>query len=163
MGAGGRTWVVAGTGHGRCFPPEHAGTFDEVARGPGAMIWPFPAGYSRRSAFLSRNKVLAALSDFLVVAQAGLASGALHAASCARTLRRPLWGVPMPPWLTHRFEGSSSLLQGGARPLVSGDSFVTLVRRSRSSSSALAPPMPTPRAPPPPPPPFPSRQAYLLP
>ena len=70
--AGGRTWVVAPTGHERCFPPEHAGLFAEIARGPGAMIWPFaPALLATGRAFLARNRVLVALADAVVVVQAG--------------------------------------------------------------------------------------------
>src|SRR5882672_3493759 len=63
MRAGGRTWAVAPTGHALCFPPEHEELFAKIAEGPGAMIWPFPPGYSHTSAFLTRNRILVALSD----------------------------------------------------------------------------------------------------
>ena len=99
LDAGGRTWVVAPTGHELCFPPEHQGLFDEIARGPGAMIWPFaPRAAPHRPAFLARNRVLVALADAVVVVQAGPRSGALHAASWARKLGKPLWVVPVAPW-----------------------------------------------------------------
>ena len=114
----GRTWAVAPTGHELCFPAEHEGLFANIARGPGAMIWPFAPGYSHRSAFLTRNRILVALSDVVVVVQAGLASGALHAATWARKLAKPLWVVPVSPWV-QRFEGSRQLLVAGARPLTS--------------------------------------------
>jgi DNA processing protein len=124
LAAGGRTWAVAGTGHGAVFPEQHAGLFDEIARGPGAMIWPFAPDYRHRSAFLARNRVLVALADAVVVVQAGFPSGALRAASVARTLGRPLWVVPAPPWLDG-FRGSRLLLdRGGARPLLFVDAFL---------------------------------------
>jgi DNA processing protein len=123
LDAGGRTWAVAGTGCDHCFPPENAALFDEIARGPGAMLWPFaPASIARSGAFVLRNRVLVALSDGVVVAQAGLPSGALHAAGCARAQGKPLWVVPAPPW-ANRFEGSRLLLDQGARPLTSIDAF----------------------------------------
>ena len=118
LSAGGRTWAVAPTGHERCFPTSHAALFAEIARGPGAMIWPFPPRYRSRSAFHTRNRVLVALSDSVVVVQAGCHSGALHAASCARRLNKPLWVVPTPPWVTG-FEGSRRLLETGALALTS--------------------------------------------
>jgi DNA processing protein len=120
LGTGGRTWAIAGTGHERCFPPGHAGLFAVIGRGPGAMVWPFAPGYQRRSGFLLRNRVLVALSDAVVVVQAGLRSGALHAASWAKKLGRPLWVVPAAPWMSE-FDGSRQLLDAGARPLRSID------------------------------------------
>lgn len=124
LAAGGRTWAVAGTGHGAVFPEQHAGLFEEIARGPGAMVWPFAPDYRHRSAFLARNRVLVALADAVVVVQAGFPSGALRAASIARTLGRPLWVIPAPPWLDG-FRGSRLLLdRGGARPLLFVDAFL---------------------------------------
>jgi DNA processing protein len=118
LDAGGRTWVVAATGHAQCFPAEHAGLFEAVAQGPGAMLWPFGASPKRafRSAFPARNRILVTLADVVLVIQAGPASGALNAASWARRLDRPLWVVPCAPWMKG-FGGSRQLLREGARPL----------------------------------------------
>jgi DNA processing protein len=123
LDVGGRTWVVAPTGYGRCFPPEHVDLFAAVAAGPGAMIWPFSPGYRHRSGFLVRNHVLAGLADALVVVQAGYPSGALHAAACARRIGRAVWAVTTAPW-TKGFEGSLRLLDQGARPLTSVGAFL---------------------------------------
>jgi DNA processing protein len=117
LAAGGRTWVVAGTGHERCFPTEHADFFEVVGQGPGAMIWPFAPDYEHRSAFRRRNRILADIVDAMVVVQAGLLSGTLHAAGCALKAGKPLWVVPPPPWIEEGFEGSITLLQATGRPL----------------------------------------------
>ncbi|HEY4016361.1 MAG TPA: DNA-processing protein DprA [Polyangiaceae bacterium] len=115
--AGGRTWVVAGTGCEHCFPTENAALFDAVARGPGTMIWPFAdARAARPGSFLARNRVLVALADAVVVVQAGLFSGALRAAEQAQAQRKTLWVVPAAPWM-RGFEGSLLLLAQGVRPL----------------------------------------------
>jgi len=137
--AGGRTWVVAPTGHGQCFPPCHESLFEAIASGPGAMLWPFADGYQHRSAFLARNRVLAALSDAVVVVQAGMPSGALHAASCARQLNKPLWVVPAAPWM-EEFAGSRQLLEAGALPLMSIDLFLSSLARDRASGGQRAAP-----------------------
>ena len=121
LDASGRTWAIAGTGCEHCFPREHARLFDTIAAGPGAMLWPFPpSSAARAGAFPLRNRVLVALSDAVVVAQAGLPSGALRAAACARIFQKPLWVVPAPPWLSG-FGGSHMLLEAGVRPLTSID------------------------------------------
>jgi DNA processing protein len=127
--AGGRTWAVAGTGCERVFPLEHASLYESIARGPGAMIWPFEPtqGAWPPNVFLSRNRVLVALADAVVVVQAGFPSGALNSARWATSLGKPLWAVPVAPWMTKGFEGSQALLHQGARALTSIDSLVATV------------------------------------
>jgi DNA processing protein len=146
--AGGRTWVVAATGHAQCFPAEHARLFEAVEQGPGAMLWPFDAPHpppprspgskrarSFRSAFPARNRILVTLADAVIVVQAGAASGALNAASWAIRLERPLWVAPSAPW-TKGFAGSRQLLRQGARLLPP--------RRRLLRALGLAPPPATP-------------------
>jgi DNA processing protein len=121
LDAGGTTWCIAGTGENHCYPPEHASLFERIASGRGVMMWPFPPDLSARArAFPERNRVLVALSDAVVVVQAGLRSGALSTAARARRQRKPLWVVPVSPWLRDDrfdFDGSRRLLDDGARPL----------------------------------------------
>jgi DNA processing protein len=138
---GGRTWAVAGTGCEHCFPSEHASLFDAIGAGPGAMVWPFPpASAARAGGFVLRNRVLVALSDAVIVAQAGCRSGALRAAECARALNKPLWVVPAPPWAAG-FEGSRILLEEGVRPLTDTTRFLKALelsfddQRPRASST----------------------------
>jgi DNA processing protein len=158
LDAGGRTWAVAPTGCNHCFPPSHADLFDRIGCGPGVMLWPFAPDYHQRSGFVARNRVLVALSDAVVVVQAGAHSGALHAAACAGKLGRPLWVVPAPPWRQRGFEGTHALVdsiersRGGAhpvRPLTSIERFVAamglpalpgapLAARARSLSGSEA-------------------------
>lgn len=132
--AAGRTWVVAPTGHRRLFPPQHKDLFDAIARGPGAMLWPFSPTYNHRSGFVLRNRVLVALADAVVVAQAGRRSGALHAAACALRQRKPLWVVPAPPWRQEGFEGTHQLIERigrdpsqPIRPLTSNKRFLAAI------------------------------------
>ena len=118
LDAGGRTWAVAGTGCEHCFPPEHAALFERIGQGPGAMLWPFAPPYpARPGSFVARNRVLVALSDAVVVVQAGQPSGALNAAAIAQRMGRPLWVAPPAPWMEAGFEGSRRLLDDGARAL----------------------------------------------
>jgi DNA processing protein len=135
MEASGRTWAVAGTGCDHCFPMDHAQLFDAIGAGPGAMVWPFPRRSGvRPGAFLARNRVLVALSDAVVVVQAGVPSGALRAAACARKMGKPLWVVPAPPW-DLEFRGSHRLLDDGARALTSIDALLDTLDVRRNASA----------------------------
>src|SRR5579862_7569550 len=141
LAAGGRTWVVAGTDPDSVFPPEHAELFQRVARGPGAMIWPFDRRIlPANRAFPERNRILIALADAVVVVQAARQSGALNAAGWARRLGKPLWVVAVSPWQKGKFEGSRALLDDGAHPLTSELTFVEAIRAPRRTSLGKAAP-----------------------
>ena len=119
LAAGGRTWAVCATGRGVCFPKEHADLYAEIARGPGAVVWPFRAGTAALpGTFLYRNAVLVALADAVVIVQAGIPSGTFSTASQARKQGRPLWAVAGPPW-DPRFAGCRRALEKGARVVTS--------------------------------------------
>jgi DNA processing protein len=119
LAAGGRTWAVCATGRGVCFPKEHADLYAEIARGPGAVVWPFPAGSAALTMnFLYRNSVLVALADAVVIVEAGIPSGTFSTASQARKQGRPLWAVAGPPW-DPRFAGCRRALDKGARLVTS--------------------------------------------
>jgi DNA processing protein len=125
--AGGRTWLVAGSGCHHRFPSDHATLYDAIGRGPGAVLWPFaPEMPPAPARFRARNRVLACLADAVVVVQAGDRSGALHAAGCARRVGKALWVVAVPPWLGEDgFDGSRQLMRDGtAQLLTSARSFV---------------------------------------
>jgi DNA processing protein len=112
LDAGGQTWVVAPTGRDHVFPPANAALFASVAESAGSrMIWPFsPDTPPSDPTYLSRNGVLVALSDGVVVIQARHASGSRNAMRWARELGRTLWVVPAAPWAAAGFEGSNAEL-----------------------------------------------------
>ena len=147
MEAGGRTWVVAPTGHERIYPEGHADLFDRVGRGPGAMLWPFAPEHASRTAFLVRNRVLVALADAVVVTQAGIPSGALHAAAWAGRWGKPLWVVPAAPWMA-TFAGSMQLLDRGARPLTSSEALLRALGLVSPATATTRPAPPRRVAPP---------------
>jgi DNA processing protein len=127
LAAGGATWCVAPTGHLHTFPTENAALFAEIGASAGAMVWPFPPDAKPSSPhFFARNRILVALSDVVVVVQAGAPSGALNAAAAARKLGRPLWVVPGSPW-TRAFAGCLSEIDRGAHVLTSIDGFLGAV------------------------------------
>jgi len=140
---GGRTWVVAGTGHGVLYPRHHGDLFRRVVDGGGAMLWPFPAGtIGHPSRFLQRNGVLVALADAVVVVQARIPSGALNAASWARRLGRPRWVVCPAPWDARGgdFAGCHQERRLGADVLTSIDHFLDAIALPEITPASSAPP-----------------------
>ncbi|MGO8999405.1 MAG: DNA-processing protein DprA [Polyangiaceae bacterium] len=124
LAAGGRTWAVAPTGRSHCFPKEHDDLYRQIARGPGAMLWPFADDVPPMLGnFPRRNGVLVALSDAVVLIQAGAPSGSLNAARWARKLGREVWAVPGPPW-DPRFTGCRAAIDAGARVLTSSNGLL---------------------------------------
>jgi DNA processing protein len=96
VAAEGLTIAVLAGGVDRYYPAGHADLFDAItARGAMLSEWP-PGRRPTRHGFLTRNRVIAALTRGTVVVEAGLRSGALSTARHARDLCRPLMAVPGP-------------------------------------------------------------------
>lgn len=94
--AGGVTIAVLASGVDVPYPLKNAALLARIAA-TGLVISEAPPG-SRpyRHRFLSRNRLIAALTSGTVIVEAGLRSGALNTARHARRLARPLMGVPGP-------------------------------------------------------------------
>ena len=89
LDGGGRTVVVLGTGIDVPYPPRHAPLFDEVVAAGGAVITEFPPGTTPQPwGFPRRNRIIAALSETVVVIEASARSGALYTTKAARQLGR---------------------------------------------------------------------------
>ena len=117
--------VVHAAGSEHAFPVDPPARLEEPRAAGCVSVWPFAPGTpAHLSNFRARNAVLVALSDAVVLVQAGARSGSRHAAGCARKLGRPLWVVPPAPWATDGFEGSLDELLLGARPLFSSRLFL---------------------------------------
>jgi DNA processing protein len=114
LSVGGSTLCVLATGFDRAYPRQHAELFRDIAlRGWLVTEQPDGAGPTR-VALLSRNRLVAAMAEAVVVVQAPLRSGALSTAAFARRLKRPVFAVPYAPW-DGLGEGCTELLRRGAR------------------------------------------------
>jgi DNA processing protein len=115
LAASGYTLAVMACGLDQYYPKRNARLFEAILQAGGAMVSPFAEGQlPLRSHFVSRNAVIAALADLVVVVEAGLDSGSLHTARFALRYGRPLAAYGKSP-------GCESLLASGV-PLVEGAS-----------------------------------------
>ncbi|POM24520.1 hypothetical protein BTM25_31490 [Actinomadura rubteroloni] len=96
LAADGSTLAVLANGVDVPYPASHEGLFAELAS-RGLLVSESPPGTTpRRSRFLVRNRVIAALTRGTVVVEAAWRSGALNTASWARRLGREVMAVPGP-------------------------------------------------------------------
>ncbi|AVP68253.1 DNA-processing protein DprA [Prescottella equi] len=96
LGVGGLTVAVLACGVDRAYPAGHGRLLQQIAR-DGAVISEYPPATSpARYRFLARNRLVAGLSEAVVVVEAGWRSGARNTATWGRRLGRPVLAVPGP-------------------------------------------------------------------
>jgi DNA processing protein len=92
--AGAPTFAVLGCGVDVVYPDRHVALFAEIAA-TGGLLSEFPPGTPPRGKqFPSRNRIVAALGQAVLVVEAQLASGALVTARLAIAMGRSLFAVP---------------------------------------------------------------------
>ena len=113
LGSEGLTVAVLAGGVDVLYPAAHATMLRRV-REKGLLVSEYPPGIRpARHRFLTRNRLVAALSGATVVVEAGLRSGAANTASWARALGRPVCAVPGPV-TSAMSSGCHVLLRDGA-------------------------------------------------
>lgn len=141
LDAGGGTIAVLGGGVDLPYPPSHAALHERIAR-TGLVLSEAPVG-SRpvRGAFPKRNRIIAALSETLVVIEAGERSGALITSRQALDLGRNVASVPG-PIDSPRHVGSNRLLAEGAAFIGSIDDVFSIAGIERAATRAGSPTVP---------------------
>ena len=127
LAVGGPSVAVLACGVDRAYPAAHQSLLEHLAT-TGAVVSELPPGCApTRLRFLSRNRLIAALTRGTVVVEAALRSGALNTANWAGRLHRPLMGVPGPV-TSAPSQGVHQLIRTGAATLVtSGADVLELV------------------------------------
>ena len=138
VSASGATLVVLPTPLSAPSPRAHARLFSDVLECGGGWLSERMTGPTPRAAFASRNRLIAALADVVVVVQAGPRSGTIHTARAARRLDRRLLVVP---WSLSNPRASTSfeILRAGAEVVTNLADIVQLAREgfvSRASPVA---------------------------
>lgn len=127
LGGGGATVAVLACGADRAYPQAHRELIEHLAREGAVVSESPPGGAPTRIRFLSRNRIIAAITAGTVVAEAAVRSGALNTANWATRLNRHLMGVPG-PITSAPSQGVHQLLRSGAATLVtSGQEVLEIV------------------------------------
>lgn len=113
LAAGGQTVAVLSGGVDRIYPRVHASLFSDISAN-GCLVSQFAVGERPDPyRFLTRNKLIAALSLALLVIEAPERSGALSTSTAANELGRSVYVVPA-NIDAETFRGSHALIRDGA-------------------------------------------------
>jgi DNA processing protein len=133
LAANAATFAVLGSGTDVIYPDRHADLFARIRRG-GGLLSEYPPGTPpRRGQFPARNRLIAALAEAVIVAEAAAHSGALITARLALELGRTLLALP-------GSAGTDALIRAGkALPIATADEVLSALA---GRFVATAPPPP---------------------
>ena len=135
----GVTVAVLAGGVDVLYPAGHSALLHRIAAN-GLLVSEYPPGIRpARHRFLTRNRLVAALSGATVVVEAGIRSGAASTAAWARALGRVVCAVPGPITSSASL-GCHVLLQAGAELVTRADEVREIIGRA----GELADPQPHP-------------------
>ena len=114
------TVAVLGYGHGVAYPARMSVLLEKIITTGGAVVSEyFPGTQPLPGYFLARNRIIAGLSQAVVVTEAAVRSGSHETAVCAAACSRAVFAVPGP--ITNPYsEGTKWLVNQGATLVSSG-------------------------------------------
>lgn len=108
------TVAVIGTGIGRCYPPENRELARAILQHDGAIVSELPFNKPPNAFhFPRRNRIIAALSEVVVVVEGEIKSGALITAKLALEMGKDVLAVPGPVD-SPQSGGPNNLIRDGA-------------------------------------------------
>lgn len=112
--AKGKTIAVLPSGLDEIYPASHRGLAREIISSGGALLSEYDDSFRpRRESFIQRNRIIAALSDVLLVTEAAEKSGSLYTANFALELGKTVLAVPGN--ITSPYSaGTNNLIRSGA-------------------------------------------------
>lgn len=119
MEAGGKTIAVLGHGLQGIYPPSNHSLGLGIAQGGGALVTEYELGvHADKHTFPERNRIIAGLSQAIIVTQADASSGSLITANAGLACNRTIMAVPG-NITSERSAGPNNLIKTGAVPVTS--------------------------------------------
>ena len=131
LAGGGRTIAFFGTPISQIYPPENKRLFQDIIEQEGCVLSEYPPDIDlgpklRTNSFLLRNRLIAGISDAVIVVEADERSGSLNTASHALEQGVPLFAVPGD--LSRQMSRGCNLLFGkGALAITSADDVMSVI------------------------------------
>lgn len=124
LDARGITVAVLGNGVDICFPRENQKVYDRIVSEGGAIISEYPPGQEPIvGSFPARNRIVAGMSDGVLVTEGAADSGSLITANFGLEFGRKVFAVPGP--ITSSLSAAPlRLIEKGARLVVSPDDVI---------------------------------------
>ncbi|MDE6380658.1 MAG: DNA-protecting protein DprA [Muribaculaceae bacterium] len=109
----GETIAIVGNGLDICHPKENVKLMEQILSSDGLMLSEQPFGVKANpSRLVARNRLQAALSTAVILAQCPVRSGSLHTMRFAREYRKKSYAVRFPKW-TVANAGNRMLIEEG--------------------------------------------------
>jgi len=122
--AGGITVAVLANGLDKIYPSSHTQLGERILSSGGTLFSEYPVGTpSFKEHFVARNRIVAGLSDALLVTEAGEKSGTLHTARFALEQGREVLAVPG-NITSPNSVGTNNLIKSGATPVTGIDDIL---------------------------------------
>lgn len=122
--AKGRTIAVLPCGLDNVYPATNRPVADKIIESNGTLISEYSANHKpRKVEFLERNRIIAALSDLVIIPEAAANSGSLNTANHAKQMGIPICVVPGNV-TSPMSQGTNHLLKNGAMAIT--DAFDVL-------------------------------------
>lgn len=123
--AGGRTYAVLGSGVDVCYPASNRKLYEEIQQKGGGILSSFPPGTPPvKWQFCERNRIVAGLSDVILVVEARLKSGTSLTVDMALEQGKSVYAVP--GRLTDRLsDGCNYLLRQGAEIALTPEDIIS--------------------------------------
>lgn len=111
----GKTIAVLACGVDCCLPSENYNLYSNILQNDGMIISEYPLSQPpNKGTFLARNRIIAALSDGVLITEAAEDSGSLVTAEWGHKLSKKVFAVPGP--ITSKMsDGSLKLIKQGAK------------------------------------------------
>lgn len=121
---GGTTIAVLAGGLDTIYPRAHDALGRQIVDSGGALVSESPPGVPpMQFRFLERNRLVSALSDILIITEAGLRSGTINTVASALEQGKDVYVVPG-PITSPMSAGCNALIAQGAMPIVNIDTFI---------------------------------------
>lgn len=138
LDSGGATIAVLPSSLHNIYPASHQGLADRILASGGLLISEHhPENSPNKFHFVKRNRLIAALSDMVIIPEAGLKSGSRHTADFALQLGKPVAMVPGPinsPLSAY----PNQQINNGAVPIVSAEDFLDKLKFNNISFNSTA-------------------------
>lgn len=109
-----KTIAVLGGGHNKIYPSENRKLAEDIIQKGGVIISEYPPEYPPlKNNFRERNRIIAALSDGIILIEAKKNSGSLITVKHAEKLNKKIFVVPG-RICDEEYEGSNLILKNGA-------------------------------------------------
>jgi len=126
----GKTIAVLGCGVDCCNPRENQSIYDDILKSGNCIVSEFPLGMKPTQwTFPARNRIIAGLSQAVLVTEGAEDSGSLITAKFALSFGRRVFAVPG-PIMSLMSRGPYALIQKGAKLVTSGEDVISKLKIS---------------------------------